>query len=314
MLKTIELEVVYIMKSEKRMFISFILNFIFTIFEFIGGLLTNSIALLSDSVHDLGDSISMAVAIYLEKKSKQARDYKYTFGYYRFSLLGGLLTSVILIIGSTIIVVETVKRLINPEAIDAELMIYFAIVGVIVNGLAALNASKGKTANERVISLHLLEDVFGWVALLIGAIVMNFFEIQILDALLSLLFSLFILYHVIRNLKSILEVFLEKAPKNISITELTDKLLKINNVRDIHHVHLWTIEGNIPIITFHVRLSHKVSVEETTQITAELKQELKSMGILHSTIQIEFFNNQCDDIDCQEIDTENINTHHHHHH
>ena len=302
------------MKSEKRMLISFILNFIFTIFEFIGGLLTNSIALLSDSVHDLGDSISMAVAIYLEKKSKQARDYKYTFGYYRFSLLGGLLTSVILIVGSTIIVVETVKRLINPEAIDAELMIYFAIVGVIVNGLAALNASKGKTTNERVISLHLLEDVFGWLALLIGAIVMNFFEIQILDALLSLLFSLFILYHVIRNLKSILEVFLEKAPKNISITELTDKLLKINNVRDIHHIHLWTIEGNIPIITFHARLSHKVSAEETAQIMAELKHELKSMGILHSTIQIEFFDNQCDDLDCQEIETEKISTNHHHHH
>ncbi|MGE4378660.1 MAG: cation diffusion facilitator family transporter [Candidatus Izemoplasmatales bacterium] len=301
------------MKSEKRMLISFILNFIFTIFEFIGGLLTNSIALLSDSVHDLGDSISMAVAIYLEKKSKQARDYKYTFGYYRFSLLGGLLTSVILIVGSTIIVVETVKRLINPEAIDAELMIYFAVVGVIVNGLAALNASKGKTANEKVISLHLLEDVFGWVALLIGAIVMNFFEIQILDALLSLLFSLFILYHVIKNLKSILEVFLEKAPKNISIAELTDKLLKINDVRDIHHIHLWSIEGNIPIITFHARLSHKVSVEETTQILAELKQELKSMGINHSTIQIEFFDNQCDDLECQEIEIENKSTHHHHH-
>jgi cobalt-zinc-cadmium efflux system protein len=301
------------MKSEKRMLISFILNFIFTIFEFIGGLLTNSIALLSDSVHDLGDSISMAVAIYLEKKSKQARDYKYTFGYYRFSLLGGLLTSVILIVGSTIIVVETVKRLINPEAIDAELMIYFAVIGVIVNGLAALNASKGKTANERVISLHLLEDVFGWFALLIGAIVMKFFEIQILDALLSLLFSLFILYHVIKNIKSILEVFLEKAPKNISISELTDKLLKVNNVRDIHHIHLWTIEGNIPIITFHARLSHKVSVEETTQILTELKHELKSMGINHSTIQIEFFDNQCDDLECQEIEIENKSTHNHHH-
>ncbi|MDY0011101.1 MAG: cation diffusion facilitator family transporter, partial [Candidatus Izemoplasmatales bacterium] len=148
------------------MFISFILNFLFMIFEFVGGLMTNSIALISDAVHDAGDSISMAMAIYLEKKSKQKKDYKYTFGYYRFSLLGGLLTSIILIIGSTIVIIETFKRLMNPENVDAELMIYFAIVGVIINGLAALNAKRGRSANEKAISLHLLEDVFGWLILL----------------------------------------------------------------------------------------------------------------------------------------------------
>jgi len=299
------------MKSEKRMLISFILNFLFTIFEFIGGLLTNSIALLSDAVHDAGDSISMAVAIYLEKKSKQARDYKYTFGYYRFSLLGGLLTSTILVIGSTVVIIETVKRLINPEVIDAELMIYFAIVGVIVNGLAALNASKGKSANERVISLHLLEDVFGWVALLIGALLMNFFDIQILDALLSLLFSMFIIYHVIRNLKGILEVFLEKVPKGFSVEKIRKELSSEEHVRNIHHIHLWSIEGNIPIATMHARLSHKVSVEEAANITNNLRERLKNMGILHSTIQIEFFDNQCDDLECDDIETKDNHNHHH---
>ena len=299
------------MKSEKRMLISFILNFLFTIFEFIGGLLTNSIALLSDAVHDAGDSISMAVAIYLEKKSKQARDYKYTFGYYRFSLLGGLLTSTILVIGSTVVIIETVKRLINPEVIDAELMIYFAIVGVIVNGLAALNASKGKSANERVISLHLLEDVFGWVALLIGALLMNFFDIQILDALLSLLFSMFIIYHVIRNLKGILEVFLEKVPKGFSVEKIRKELSSEEHVRNIHHIHLWSIEGNIPIATMHARLSHKVSVEEAANITNNLRERLKNMGILHSTIQIEFFDNQCDDLECDDIETKDNHDHHH---
>ena len=299
------------MKSEKRMLISFILNFLFTIFEFIGGLLTNSIALLSDAVHDAGDSISMAVAIYLEKKSKQARDYKYTFGYYRFSLLGGLLTSIILIIGSTIVIIETVKRLINPEVIDAELMIYFAIAGVIVNGLAALNASKGKSANERVISLHLLEDVFGWVALLIGALLMHFFDIKILDALLSLLFSMFIIYHVIKNLKGILEVFLEKVPKGFSVEKIRKELSLEEHVRNIHHIHLWSIEGNIPIVTMHARLSHKVSVEEAANITNNLQERLKNIGILHSTIQIEFFDNQCDDLECDDIETKDSHNHHH---
>ncbi|MDT8336906.1 MAG: cation diffusion facilitator family transporter [Candidatus Izemoplasmatales bacterium] len=298
------------MKSEKRMFISFVLNLIFTIFEFIGGLLTNSIALLSDAVHDAGDSISMGVAIYLEKKSKQAKDFKYTFGYYRFSLLGGLLTSIILIVGSTIVIIETFKRLFNPETIDAQLMIYFAVVGVIVNGTAAIIAAKGKSHNEKVISLHLLEDVFGWVALLIAAILMNFFDIKILDALLSLLFSIFIVFHVIKNLKSILEVFLEKVPTGFSINKIRNELTKIEYVKNIHHVHLWSIEGNIPIVTLHARLSHKVSIEESAEIMNEMRKTLTDLGIQHSTIQIEYFDNQCDDLECDEIEV----TNHHHHH
>jgi cobalt-zinc-cadmium efflux system protein len=302
------------MKSEKRMLLSFVLNLVFTVFEIVGGFITNSIALLSDAVHDAGDSLSMAVAIYLEKKSKQARDFKYTFGYYRFSLLGGLITSLILIVGSTVIIVETIKRLMNPEAVKAELMIYFAIIGVIFNGAAALIASKGKSTNEKVISLHLLEDVFGWVALLIGAIVMHFFEIQILDALLSLLFSLYILYHVFKNLKSILEVFLEKAPKGFSIYKIKDELLSVENVRDIHHIHLWSIEGNIPIVTLHARLSHKVNNNETADILRSLKEKLASIGIKHSTIQIEFFDSQCDDLDCEDIEVDDTKHKHHHHH
>ena len=303
------------MKSEKRMLISFILNFVFTIFEFVGGIITNSIALISDSIHDLGDSISMGVAIYLEKKSKQAADYKYTFGYYRFSLLGGLLTSIILIVGSIIIIIEAVKRLLNPQEINAELMIYFAIFGVIVNGAAAFNASKGKSANEKVISLHLLEDVFGWVILLVGAILIHYFDIRFLDAALSLFFSLFIMTHVAKHLKVILEVLLEKAPKGYNISEIISNLSQEEHVRNIHHVHLWSIEGNVPIITFHARISHKVNTVEAAKITQRLKDRLKEIGIVHSTIQIEFFDNQCKDPNCEEIDIkENNDGHHHHHH
>ena len=302
------------MKSEKRMLISFILNFVFTIFEFVGGIITNSIALISDSIHDLGDSISMGVAIYLEKKSKQAADYKYTFGYYRFSLLGGLLTSIILIVGSIIIIIEAVKRLLNPQEINAELMIYFAIFGVIVNGAAAFNASKGKSANEKVISLHLLEDVFGWVILLVGAILIHYFDIRFLDAALSLFFSLFIMTHVAKHLKVILEVLLEKAPKGYNISEIISNLSQEEHVRNIHHVHLWSIEGNVPIITLHARISHKVNTVEAAKITQRLKDRLKEIGIVHSTIQIEFFDNQCEDPSCEEIDIEENNDGHHHHH
>ncbi|MCF7924477.1 MAG: cation diffusion facilitator family transporter [Candidatus Izimaplasma sp.] len=291
------------MKSEKRMFLSFALNFIFTIFEFVGGILTGSIALLSDSVHDFGDSISIGVAIFLERKSKQKPDFKYTYGYYRFSLLGGLISSLILIVGSTIIVYKAIERIINPEPlIRPELLIWFAIIGVVVNGLAAYNASRGKSINEKIISLHLLEDVFGWIALLIAAIFINLYNISILDVILSLLFSVYIVFHVFRNLKSILEVFLEKAPKKPSIKEIKNNILENSAIKDVHHIHFWSLEGSIPIITLHIVLGKNNSPKEINEIQNDIYKKLHNLGIDHATIQVEFvgmdcLGNECDDID-----------------
>lgn len=300
------------MKSENRMILSFALNFIFTIFEFFGGLLTGSIALMSDALHDLGDSISIGIAIFLEKKSKQKADYKYTYGYYRFSLLGGLISSLILIAGSTIIVYKSIERLLSPEPlINAQLLIVFAIFGVIVNGGAALIASKGKSINEKVISLHLLEDVFGWLALLITAILINVFKIDVLDAVLSLLFSLYIIFHVIRSLKSIFEVFLEKAPTKPKILSIKSSLLTIEDVIDVHHIHYWTIEGSIPIITLHAVIKQKNSIKEINGIQQEIYQKLKSLGIAHTTVQIEYEGLDCTGVHCEDITIEQ--DHHHHH-
>jgi cobalt-zinc-cadmium efflux system protein len=297
------------MKSEKRMFLSFILNFVFTIFEFFGGLITGSIALMSDALHDLGDSISIGVAIFLEKKSKQKADYKYTYGYYRFSLLGGLISSLILIVGSTIIIYRSIERLMNPEPlINSQLLIIFAVIGVVVNGLAAYNASKGHTINEKVISLHLLEDVFGWVALLVTSILIHFLHIDILDAILSLVFSLYIAFHVFRNLKDIFEVFLEKAPKKPSIETIKSTLMNIDDVVDVHHIHIWTVEGSIRIITLHAVLKDAPSYKEVHEIQLRIHQLLKNLGIEHTTVQIEYQGLDCVGDAC---DDKHMDNHHH---
>jgi cobalt-zinc-cadmium efflux system protein len=301
------------MTSEKRIFLSFILNFFFTIFEFIGGLFTGSMALLSDALHDMGDTVSMAVAIFLEKKSKQKPDYKYTYGYYRFSLLGGLISSIILIVGSTLIVYKAIERLFNPQTLsNPEYLIVFAVVGVVVNGLAALNASRGHSVNEKVISLHLLEDVFGWVALLITSILINVFDIHILDPILSLLFSLYILFHVGRNLKSIMEVFLEKAPTKPKIDTMKKLLLEIEDVVDIHHVHYWTLEGSIPIVTLHALVRHDQDQDSINNIQKQIHNKLKDIGIEHMTVQIEFEGLDCMGEKCDHIEPKG--NHHHHHH
>jgi cobalt-zinc-cadmium efflux system protein len=301
------------MKSEKRMFLSFLLNFIFTIIEFVGGIITNSVALISDSIHDLGDSISIGIAIFLERKSKKEPDEIYTYGYRRFSLLGALISSVILVVGSTFVIIESIKRLMNPELINSELLIYFAIFGVVVNGLAAYNASKGKSMNEKTISLHLLEDVIGWVALLIGAIVMYYTDVVAIDAALSLGFTLWIVYHVFKNIQKIFKVLLERVPSGFDINHLEKELSSIENVLEIHHIHLWSLEGQIPLITLHALLKENMSQEKITSTQNQLNQKLSDLGIKHSTIQIEFKNTDCNNDNCEQDKPLDIGHNHHHH-
>ena len=300
------------MKSEKRMFLSFILNFVFTIIEFIGGLITNSVALLSDSVHDLGDSISIGIAIYLEKKSKKKPDEKYTYGYRRFSLLGALISSIILLIGSGVIIFEAINRLINPELINTELIIYFAIFGVVVNGLAAFNTSKGKSLNEKAITLHMFEDVLGWFALLFASIIIHYTDILILDALLSLAFTIFIIFHALRNLKQVFNVFLEASPKDIDIDQIIKELETVDHVVKIHHFHVWSLEGNYSLCTLHAVIKDNTINIEIIKVQNKLIEILKSKSIKHVTIQLEFESYKCIDSECEPDEPLNI-VHNHHH-
>ena len=203
------------MRTQKNILVAFILNVSFSIFELIGGVLTNSVAIISDSVHDIGDALSIGISYFLEKKSKKEPDDKYTYGYVRYSILGAVITTVILLVGSTFVIVNSIKRLINPVTINYNGMIIFAVFGVIINFLAAYFTKEGDSLNQKSVNLHMLEDVLGWVVVLIGAIIMKFTDISIIDAIMSILVSLFILINTIKNLKSIIDLFLEKIPNNI---------------------------------------------------------------------------------------------------
>ena len=190
------------MRTQKNILVAFILNVSFSIFELIGGVLTNSVAIISDSVHDIGDALSIGISYFLEKKSKKEPDDKYTYGYVRYSILGAVITTVILLVGSTFVIVNSIKRLINPVTINYNGMIIFAVFGVIINFLAAYFTKEGDSLNQKSVNLHMLEDVLGWVVVLIGAIIMKFTDISIIDAIMSILVSLFISINTIKNLKS----------------------------------------------------------------------------------------------------------------
>ena len=156
------------MKTEKNILGAFILNVTFSVLEFIGGALTNSVAIISDSIHDMGDAISIGLSYFLEKKSKKKPDKKYTYGYIRYSILGGLITTVILIIGSSLVIYNSIIRIFNPVEINYNGMIIFAIFGVVINFMAAYLTREGDSINQKSVNLHMLEDVLGWIVVLIG--------------------------------------------------------------------------------------------------------------------------------------------------
>lgn len=292
------------MKSEKNILIAFLLNLFFSIFEFIGGILTNSISIISDSIHDFGDAISIGVSYVLEKISKKKPNNRYTYGYSRYSVLGAIITTIILLIGSIFVIYNAIVRIINPVKINYSGMIMFALVGVIVNFIAAKITKHGHSLNQKSVNLHMLEDVLGWLIVLIGSIIMKVTDISIIDPIMSLLVSLFIMIHAIKNFKLIIDIFLEKTPSNISIENIKKDVLNIKGIIDIHHIHIWSIDGYNNYATMHV-----VMKEDMHNIKHKIREKLKEYNINHITIEIENEKEHCDEKDC----TINKVEHHHHH-
>lgn len=294
------------MKTEKNILIAFLLNISFSIIELFGGLLTNSVAIFSDSIHDLGDALSIGISYFLEKKSKKKSNNKYTYGYIKYSVMGSIITTIILIIGSFFVMYESIRRIISPVAINYDGMLYLSIFGVVINFLAAYFTREGDSLNQKSVNLHMLEDVLGWIIVLIGSILMKFTDIKIIDSILSLLVSIFILYNAISNLKKVLDIFLEKTPNNIDIDELKKHLIKIKGVNDIHHIHIRSIDGYNSVGTLHVTVD-----KYSEKIKNSIREELEEHGIIHSTIELELENESCSNKNC-EIKVSDEHKHHHH--
>lgn len=294
------------MKTEKNILIAFILNLFFAVFEFFGGIFTGSVAILSDSVHDLGDAFSIGVSFLLEKKSKKQPDEKYSYGYARFSVLGGIITTFILICGSVAVIYKAVLRIINPAQVNYTGMIVFAVIGVAVNFLAAYFTKDGDSVNQRAVNLHMLEDVLGWVAVLIGAIIMRVTSFALLDPVLSLAVSGFILINAVKNLLSVVNIFLEKTPFNIS--EIKEHIKEVKGVLDVHHIHIRSLDEQKIYATMHI-----VTNGDFCEVKKAVKEELKHLGIIHATLELETEAEHCAEKECVVEKGEHHHHHHHHH-
>ena len=296
------------METQSNILIAFILNLFFSIFEFFGGIFTGSVAIVSDAIHDIGDALSIGISYFLEKKSKKQPDNIYTYGYARYSVIGGVITTLILLFGSVTVIINAMGKIINPTEINYNGMIIFAVVGVIINFAAAYFTREGDSINQKAVNLHMLEDVLGWAVVLIGAVIMRFTDFKILDPLMSIAVAIFILINTIKNLKEVIDIFCEKIPDGISTEEIKHHLLEIDGVIDVHHIHIWSIDGNGAYATMHI-----VTNADTKEIKHKVKEELEEHGICHSTLELETENENCGHIECK-VEHHHSHSHHHHHH
>lgn len=281
--------------SSNRIGWAFFLNLGFTIIEFIGGWLTNSTAIMSDAVHDLGDTLSIGSAWILNKLGKKQANNEFSYGFRRLSLFGALLNGLVLIVGSIWIMTEAIPRLFDPVMPEAEGMLLLAMFGVCVNGFAAYKLSAGETLNERILNWHLLEDVLGWIAVLIVSIVLMFAELPILDPILSIAFTLFILVNVARNLWTTIKLFAQSSPDTGLSKNVKQALLNIKHVADLHHFHLWSLDGEHHVLTVHLTLEDRLDIKQQEALKSDIQRKLSEFSLEHTTIELEWPDEICRD-------------------
>lgn len=294
------------MKTEKNILLAFILNLAFSVFEFVGGIFTGSVAIVSDALHDIGDAASIGISYFLEKKSKKQPDEEYTYGYARYSVFGSVITTVILLFGSIMVISNAVNRIIEPAEINYNGMIVFAIIGTSVNLAAAFLTRDGNSLNQKAVNLHMIEDVLGWVVVLLGAIVMRFTDFALIDPIMSIGVAVFILVNALKNLKEAIDLFLEKTPHGVAVKEIKEHITQLDGVLDVHHIHIWSMDGQTSYATMHI-----VTNADSHQIKEKVREEALEHGITHVTIELESEGEPCHEKKCSVTFTPHAPHHHH---
>lgn len=279
--------------TSKNLAIAFFLNLIFSIIELIGGIYSNSVAILSDSLHDFGDALSIAAVWYMQKVSKRPIDENYSYGYKRYSLLGAVFISLILSVGSIFMIVESAKRLMNPQESNAEVMLYLAVFGIAVNGFAAFRLNKGSSFNERAVFLHFMEDVLGWIAVLVGSVLMLIYDVPWFDPLISIGIAIWIFWNVYKNLSEVIRIFLQAVPSGFDLTEIQKKMEAIDGVYSTHDLHLWSLDGSNHIMSLHVVIDSEYTPQDIMKLKKNIRLAAQSMRVTHTTIEFEALDEPC---------------------
>ena len=272
------------MTSKGAVWLVFLLNSVFAMIEFISGGIFHSSAVLADAVHDTGDALAIGLSALLESISNREEDSRYTLGYKRFSLLGALVTAVILMTGSMMVLLENISKLFHPKVVNSQGMLWIGVIAIVINVIASLIVEKGKTKNESILSLHFLEDTLGWLAVILMAIILRFTDWYILDPLLSLAISLFILSKAIPRFWSTIKIFLDAVPEGVDIQKIKSDLEQLDHVSSVNQLNLWTMDGLEKNAIIHVCLEHVKHMEVCKE---SIRTILKDCGFQNVTIEVD---------------------------
>lgn len=267
-------------KASDNLAFVFFVNLTFNIIVIIGGLATNSMAILADCIHDMSDTISMAVAWILEHISQKDSTDTFSYGYQRFSILGAVITSTFVIAMAFFILQEAIPRLFSPESVDAGGMLLVGVVGLIFKSISVWKLHGGETFNEKAIFYHLLGDIFEWVAILILSIILMFWaDVSYLDPFVSIGIAIWLIFNLGRNLYKSVLVLLQKTPDNFDVDEFKRNILAIDGIKEIDDFHIWSLDGIDSVMTL------KVEVDDWNN-PERIKKEIYSISNKYHVIDI----------------------------
>jgi cobalt-zinc-cadmium efflux system protein len=267
---------------------AFFLNLTFTVLELIGGIISGSIAILADSLHDFADSLSLGLGWYFENKSKKGSNNSYSYGYARFSLLGAMINAIVLLLGSIFIVYESIMRIMNPQMPDVYWMLGISVLGMALNGIGAWKMKSGKSMNKQVMTIHLLEDSVGWLAVFVVSIVFLFVEVPILDPILAIVINVSVLIFVFSKLVKSLKIMLQRVPKGVNLPELKQKILCLNKVKNVTHLHVWSLTKEKVVVSVHAHVDGVQSIAEAQDIKQQIMHVFSDLDTEHITIDLQY--------------------------
>jgi len=276
------------------------LNFLFVIIEAIVGLSIHSLSLLSDAGHNLADVASLSMSLIAIRLLKIKPTERFTYGYKKTTILVALLNAAILLLSLGAIGYEALHRLMDPEPLPGKTISIVAAIGIAINAITALLFLKGKDKdlNIRSAFLHLLSDAIVSAALVIGGIIIFYTHLYWLDAALSLLVAIVILFSTWQLLRDSLRLSLDAVPEGIELRKVKELIDKINGVKDFHHIHIWALSTTENALTAHLVVDRNCNMDEVEKLKHRIKHELLHQNIQHATLEIELENSPCDEPDC----------------
>ena len=270
-------------KSVRLLIFSFVINMLLSVTETIGGIISGSVSLIGDALHNTSDAFSILIAVIAFKIGNKKASAKYTYGFKRAEIIGGFVNLILLFISGCYLLAEGIERLINPQQIDGLLIIWISVLALIIDALTAKisHHDAHHNSNMKMVFIHNLADAFGSIGVIISGLCIMWFDLYRVDGIVALLIAFYMIFQSVVSFPQIVNILMNAAPDNIDIEQVKNSLLAIKNIKNVHHLHLWCISEHNVAIECHIESDNNDIIVEATQLLKD------KFGITHCNFQVE---------------------------